>query len=398
MAADRWHWHILTGEYPPTPGGVADYTSLVANGLAARGCKVDVWTVPAVVLGDQPLTLDDRPSAIGHPSSVEVHRAADRWSRAGLARLGEAIGPPGGQLLLVQYTPNAWGYKGLNLGFCRWLRSRGQAGDDVRVMFHELFYYTHLRDRPSRWLLPLVHRRMLRSALQGAARADYATAEWGQLLAKFPEVRKRRMTLSWLPVPSNIPVIDDVEGVAALRRRVAPDGQVIVGHFGTFSEDQRGRLGAVLPRLVLARPDRIGLLIGRNGATFAAEVSAAHPALAGRLVITGGLEASAVSRYLQVCDLLVQPYPGGICARRTSAMAGLVHGLVVVSSNGSFTEPIFEQSGCAALAPSDAPELLCRLAEDLLADPAARATIATNARATYEQHFALERTVEALLG
>jgi hypothetical protein len=25
-------WHIITGEYPPQPGGVSDYTRLVARG------------------------------------------------------------------------------------------------------------------------------------------------------------------------------------------------------------------------------------------------------------------------------------------------------------------------------------------------------------------------------
>ena len=36
-------WHIITGEYPPNPGGVADYTQLVALGLAAHGDSVHVW-------------------------------------------------------------------------------------------------------------------------------------------------------------------------------------------------------------------------------------------------------------------------------------------------------------------------------------------------------------------
>ncbi len=30
----RGPWHIVTGEYPPQPGGVSDYTEAVARGLA----------------------------------------------------------------------------------------------------------------------------------------------------------------------------------------------------------------------------------------------------------------------------------------------------------------------------------------------------------------------------
>ena len=44
----RVSWHILTGEYPPRPGGVADYTSQVAAGLAEAGDEVHVWTTGAV--------------------------------------------------------------------------------------------------------------------------------------------------------------------------------------------------------------------------------------------------------------------------------------------------------------------------------------------------------------
>ena len=36
-------WHILTGEYPPQPGGVSDYSRMVAHGLAAAGDEVVVW-------------------------------------------------------------------------------------------------------------------------------------------------------------------------------------------------------------------------------------------------------------------------------------------------------------------------------------------------------------------
>ena len=39
-------WAVLTGEYPPQPGGVSDYTRLVAEGLAAVGDEVAVYAPP----------------------------------------------------------------------------------------------------------------------------------------------------------------------------------------------------------------------------------------------------------------------------------------------------------------------------------------------------------------
>ena len=47
-------WAILTGEYPPQPGGVSDYTLQVCRGLAAAGS----YSVPGVLrLGRDPLVL-----------------------------------------------------------------------------------------------------------------------------------------------------------------------------------------------------------------------------------------------------------------------------------------------------------------------------------------------------
>src|SRR4051794_8618834 len=104
-------WHILTGEYPPQSGGVGAYSALLAAGLAATGADVHVWTSPG----------DGTPEAEG----VTVHRVGGRWSPADLKHVGDgldAFASP--RRLIVQYTPNAWGFKGLNFGFCRWLVGR----------------------------------------------------------------------------------------------------------------------------------------------------------------------------------------------------------------------------------------------------------------------------------
>ncbi|HEY0094990.1 MAG TPA: glycosyltransferase, partial [Archangium sp.] len=54
-------WHLLTGEFPPRPGGVSDYTWQVAEGLARTGCAVHVWAP-----GD--------PQEALAPEGVTVHR------------------------------------------------------------------------------------------------------------------------------------------------------------------------------------------------------------------------------------------------------------------------------------------------------------------------------------
>lgn len=385
-------WHILTGEYPPQPGGVSDYSERIAHELARAGAEVHVWA-PSDSNAQSLATTELE------GGSVEVHRADGIWSPRGLTELARQLDAfPGPRRLLAQYTPNAWGMRGLNVGFCRWLAARGRRGDDVRIMFHELRYPFWLDDRPTRWVLAATHQVMLRVVLRGASGVYYANERWGRMLRKIAAARGR--PLVWLPVPSTVPAVDDPAGVAEVRSRVAPGHKSVVGHFGTFRYDINDLLRDVLPPLLLGRPDRVGLLIGRNGPDFAADLVARHPELAepGRVVATGGLDAPDVSRHLQACDLMAQPYPGGVCTRRTTVMAALAHGLATVTNVGPDTEAALSEGGALALAPDGDPAAFAAQAERLLSDPSARAALGAAARRLYDQTFAPDRIVATILG
>jgi hypothetical protein len=71
------HWQLITGEYPPEPGGVSDYTRLVACGLAEAGDHVDVWAPPYAEPGSS-------------DAGVNVHRLSGRFDPRALAVLGTA--------------------------------------------------------------------------------------------------------------------------------------------------------------------------------------------------------------------------------------------------------------------------------------------------------------------
>lgn len=376
-------YHVVTGEYPPRPGGVGDYSFLLAAALAKAGAEAHVWTGPAD--GPTPET-----------AGVVVHREAGAWSPADLGRLDSALDAfPAPRRLVVEYVANAWGYKGLNFGFCRWLVGRRDRGDEVRVMFHEVAYPFEPFGKPTRWLLAAGNRWMARTVLKAAARVDVAIPAWEATLRACAPGDRRPFAVR--PVPSNVPVVDDPEGVAAIRRKVAPGGETVVGSFGSFSNKVEALLLAALPPLLAGRADRVGLLIGRKGEQTADRLIAAHPELAGRLVAPGGLAADETSRHLQACDAVVQPYPDGVSGRRGSLMAGLAHGVAAATNAGRLTEPFWRDSGAVALAPSPATAGLVAVAEGLLTDPARRAQIGAAGRDLHERRFAIERTVDAIL-
>jgi len=373
-------WHLLAPVYPPDFGGVSAYTARLAGGLAEAGEAVHVWAP-----GD---SGDDPPGAVG----VRVHRVGGVWDRAGFTRLGAGLARFGGpRRLLVQFTPNAWGRRGLNLALGRWLAGRRRLGDDVRVMFHELWYFPEAGNGPARRVLSLIQKAAARRLLSTSSRAYVAIPHWGELLG-------RSRPLEWLPIPSNISVHDDPDATAVVRAEVGGEGRLILGHFGTFGGRTGRHLAEALPRALAACPGAVGLLIGPGGPEFAEALAGSSPATRGRLAASGPLTEAGVSHHLRACDLLVQPYPGGVSSRRSSVMACLAHGLPVVTTLGGMTEPVWgESAGVALAAEGDAGALAVAVAR-LAGDPGARARLGRAGRALYQRAFSLGRVVEALTG
>jgi len=319
-------WHIITGEYPPQFGGVSDYTEQLALGLASKGGKVHVWC-PAVE------------GSLINNEGVEAHRIEGLFSPARLLELGRYLNNfKAPRTLLVEYAPNAFGLRGLNVFFCAWLLSRSLfSSDDVRVMFHEPFFY-FARQSLRRNLLALVNR-LMAVLLLAASRAVYVSIPaWGQMLRRYDWFR--RSPIKWLPIPSTIPRAGDDSGVEAIRNRYTrgDKSRMIVGHFGTYGERSRKDLAPILAELLKKRPRLLALLIGARGDLLIADVLSEHPELEGRLFAPGFLSREMVSLHLRACDLVIQPYPDGASSRRTSLMAPLANGTPAITTLGRLSE------------------------------------------------------------
>ena len=378
------HWHMITCEYPPQTGGVSDYAYQMAGALAAVEDEVHVW-------------CPDSNAAAPQTQGVNVHPALGQFTVRDLRNTGRQLGEfPGPRRLLVQWVPHGYGYRALNLPFCLWLWYRSaRYGDYLDLMVHEPFlpWVSFTRSSWRQNAAAAVQRLMTAILLRAARHVWLSTPAWEETLRPYA---LRSHTFDWLPIPSNVPVVDDPGAVAAIRDHYA--GGILIGHFSTFGAGIATMLHTIVPR-VLASANQVSiLLIGAGSAEFRSRFIGQHPELAQRVHASGRLDQRDLSVHINACDLLMQPYPDGVNSRRTTVMAGLCHGRPVVTSAGPRTESFWESSNAVVLAAAEDGNAFVSCVLGLLDDPAKRAHLGKCAREFYRSQFDIERVTGRLRG
>ena len=297
--------HVLTAEYGPDSGGVGAYTDLLVEALRRRHLRVRVWTI-----GDLQLKTS-------LPAALKVE--------------------PG--FVLLQYVPNALGARGANVAFCRWLLSLRRKGADVRVMFHEPYFYFSWN--PALNALATAQRLMAAILLRASARTYVSTERWRDYLAPYAPAGTQ---FTVLPIPSTLPDAASPHQTAALRRHLAAHDEV----------------------------------------------------LAGRVHATGALDRAEAACAIAACDVALQPYPDGVTTRRTSVMAPVALGVPTVTSHGALTEPVWSEGRPVILAPASDSRAHVTAAASLLNDEAMRRQVGAQGRQLYEERFSIERTASVL--
>jgi glycosyltransferase involved in cell wall biosynthesis len=371
-------WHIVTGEYTPAPGGVADYTRSVAAALASSGDEVHVWA-PSPPSG-QPFASDP---------GVTIHALTHGFGPLGLLQLRRGLrAHRGPRRVLLQYVPHAFGARAMNVPLCAFLRSLRE--DEVWVLFHEVAVpWGELREWKQN-VIAAVNRWMARLLVARADRIFVTVPAWERLLRR---IAPACPPATWLPVPSNVPLEVPIAQVRALREKLgAAPGAAVIGHFGNHPYTT-ATVARAMGALLLRDERRIALFIGRGGEAIARDLGADRR-FDRRVVATGGIELREIATHLSACDVLVQPYGDGVSGRRTSLMAGLALGRPIVTNVGAQTESIWRESMAVSLVDSD--EALAAAADAVLNDPELAAGLGGRASALYRNRFALERTIEVL--
>lgn len=375
-------WHVITSEYPPQTGGVADYTSLVAAGLAAEGDEVHVWC----------------PSGLGtpaQPKGVSVHRDLGAMRPRDLRLTGQLLDQfPAPRRILVQWVPHGFGYRSMNLPFCWWLRNRAaRHGDRVEIMAHEPFL-PFRKGSLRQCVAALVHRLMTLVLLRKADRVWMSIPEWENYWR--PYALGRSIPFSWLPIPSTIPLADNPDRARLLRRRYAADDCFLIGHFGTYGWPITSILEPMLSALADDPIRQTVLLMGQGSQAYREALIGRNPRLSALVQAAGSLSAEDLSCHVAACDLLLQPYPDGVSTRRTSCMVALSHGKPVLTNLGALSEPFWKATEALALAPTAEVEGLVRLLREVRSDQDWRTRMGRAARNLYQDRLDISHTIAAL--
>jgi glycosyltransferase involved in cell wall biosynthesis len=368
---------VLTVEYPPACGGVADYTEQLALALVAAGDRVTVW-VPA---GKGP-ERDDR------SDGIDVRVLPDVFGRATRQVLEDAWREAPG-IVLLQYVPTALGPRGTNLAFCRWLLRQRRAGADVRVMFHEPYFYFTFRP----WLnvVALSQRAMAATLIRASHPLYVSTETWKRYLSPYGAPADVQV----LPIPSTVAPTAPVTAVERFRDAIGVrKGEAVIGHFGTYGNHVADELLPALESIVRRLPSARIALLGAGSDRFLDRLKSKVPAVHG--FATGRLKSIDVAAALRACDLVVQPYPDGVTTRRTSVMAALANGVPVVTTHGPLTESVWETSGGVSLVPVGRPSAIEAAAVALALDTDVRGALAIRGRHLYDEQFSIERTIGVL--
>lgn len=355
--------------FPPMEGGLPDHTDHLANALHSR-FRVAVLTSPGV---------DTRRPFAVHPS-------IDRWQHARtiLAQV-HRVAPTGP--LLWQYVPHMYGRGGVNLALPRVWRELHRLGRRQLILAHEIAAPFSLW--PHRAAYAFVHRLLWRAVLTHADAIGISTGGWLERLGSHID-RPARLFLACSP--SNLPVHPTpAERRTAWRREQLPAGTThVLGFFGsTGAGKQFDWVLAAWQRVRHSHPRTALVVIGDAPSLPLA------PEEATWFRPLGYLQSAAASEALQSLDLLLLPFIDGVSERRSSFMAGLAHGLPILTTFGPATSRHLRSVPCFC-GVEGGPETFAAAAARLLTDAAECERLARESRIRYAEEYDWSRLAARL--
>ncbi len=354
---------FITGEYPPQPGGVGDYTQRLAQTLALAGYEVVTLTAAqgrwrlwqATSSGDK---------------ALPTPRNGASWRLLAAVRLAKIVRRFRPTWCHIQYQTGAYNLQiGVNM-LPLLLRRTGIA---TAITYHDLLPpYLFPKAGPVRNWVTLLPAR--------SATAVVATNPEDEATLRAAGVQPRLIPIGANIEPSLPP---DYHRDAWRTHLGVTANEALIGYFGLLSP---GKGIDLLIDVVADQPHWHLLIIG-GGATSPTDRAYAESVqqrltttgLHHRVIVTGHVTAPQVSAYLSACDVIALPFRDGASLRRGSLLAALAHGCVIVTTPPASAATAAALTGAVQFAAAQ-PDALTTAIGGLLANPVARTRLSEAAR------------------
>lgn len=402
MGTDVLRVCLITAEYPPQVGGLADYTRNLAKALLDLDQRVTVLT-SATPAG--PTTDQANATGTANKQGPTVLASVPRWDFHIFRAVRQVIDQVQPTIVHIQYQTAGYGmHPAINL-LPRWLNWR-RPGVSIVTTFHDLREpYLFPKAGPFRsWV---TRQLVLGSHGAIATNPEDATALRHMIARQSTSLSALRSRLAGIPIGSNIlPPVEEAADPMTLRRTWnIPKDAYVIGHFGllnhtkgieTLFQALRLLLDRGLPVFLAMLGEEVGASDPTNRA-YREKVKGLASALnlEQRLVWTGYLSEGELSRAFSALDCCLLPYAEGASYRHGTLLAALAHGVPVVttrsrmfSSESAASQEEFpclqDVLHCLLVAPRDAAALAVAT-KSLLEDRPLRSHLATGGRSLAAQ-------------
>ena len=373
---------MVTGEYPPMQGGVADFSQILAEQLQVLGVEMHLLTSS---------------EAASSTHQVDVHPVMGHWGwRELYGQTAALIAQLRPDVVNIQYQAAAFGLH--------------PAVNALPLRFRQMPMVATFHDLRVPYLFPKAGplRQQAVWLLARRSRAVIATnAEDVAALKK----QRRMPPIHEIPIGSNVTcrLPDGFDRAQWRATWGLPKAGLVLCYFGFLNATKGGEdLVRCLAYLVRSGIDAHLLMVG--GAVGASDpANEAYLASVLTLITELGLQArvhwtdylsdSEVSAAFGLSDICVLPYRDGVSLRRGSLMAALAHGLPIISTEPSSPIPCLRDGETIRLVPAGNAMALSRAAEALWRDPETRARLSVSAKALSERFSwsqIAEQTLEVL--
>lgn len=379
-------WHIICPMIPPIISSIGEYALNTAKKLNRLNYEVHLWTLSNNKNKNRNHQKHDK---------LYIHNISSTWENNDFRKIDLLLNRSNlEQKILWYYQPEITSklYHKLN----NWTEQTKK--------YYKIYFVLHKPLEPYYYSLNFIQlykylkeKRLLKKILKNIHQI-FITAPYLEKNIESICNKKKLPNIHWLPLRSNVNYIKDPNKARNIRKAFAPEAQFLLGCYGSYYEKNLlKQLKRNILLLLQNHPERTFLCLGRKSEKFVATFKRNYPNLANQIESTGELDQVAISAHIQACDIMIQPYPDGVTAKRTSILASLLHEKAILTTSGNNSELFWSKRKCVLLYKEGSDLDFITQFEQIIYDSSVKKRLELKAKETYQLFFSLNSTIQKLL-